>query len=83
MLPNRWSDVQVVEESCRQQGSRHPKIALRGPEKEVENSTLAMLQALRTAKSVPGKDGHVCGTFSSPLGGFHYTMDLGKRPLKK
>ncbi|CAE7201273.1 unnamed protein product [Symbiodinium sp. CCMP2592] len=29
---------------------------VRRPEKEVENSTLAMLQALRTAKSVPGKE---------------------------
>ncbi|CAE7544905.1 unnamed protein product [Symbiodinium pilosum] len=30
--------------------------AIRRAEKEVENSTLAMLQALRTAKSVPGKE---------------------------
>ena len=29
----------------------------RGSEKEIENSSLAMLQAFRTARSVPGKAG--------------------------
>lgn len=37
-------------------GIRASEPMVRRPEKEVENSTLAMLQALRTAKSVPGKE---------------------------